>query len=584
MLEIEQIKKLIENGQMSNVSALTFQRRLQGHANTESSDTSNNDALKQMFKLAEALLTKDKVEILRSITLPPLDSNAVVNEVYTILSAVLNPRNATETLTASEGLKNSAENWLEEKKIRQKFKTDSWEAFKTAPNCLMVIDAPEEGGDPYVSFVDITSLFAWKFKHESNMLEYALIKDSELLYRFFDDQKTVIFKREKEGDEFIITKIKQFSGRCLVNFFWTTQANSYDKAVKLTPVMSQLSNLDFYNFISASFDDQITTSIFPILTVLEQACINYETFDTPEADRVPGGLPTYNVYCDNGKINGKPCPECSGKKLSGASVVLTKPVPKDGQPDITEPVTITAPPINDVIFTKQHIRDLEADIKTAITGKQSDVSEKVAINKQQVTSNKNNHETILKNIAWNLSNAKTWAIETLLRFNYSTTAIDYVANEGTEFFTYTEAELVTLYAEAKTAGMPESYLKSIERELEDLRNSSNEAKKMRSKLLNAITPYQSLDIETVANLGENAVLEKILFGEFLKEFELTNGNIESYMQDSEFNLIANNIKKEFSTFVNNFKTKNNGQTTEREFRSAGNTGDEFGNEPANAGE
>lgn len=556
MLEQEQVIKMIKN-KVDVSEASTFQAWLQSH--TEISELKQKVAKQNLLKLARALkLPSDKVEVISNSAVAPFPSTEIVQESNEKLQGVLNGRNASRHISGTTpAAEAEAWKWLSENNIIAKFKTKAWELFKKAPNSLVVIDAPEAGGDPYITYRDISKLcfFEWENPQEPVLLKVAIFQQTKDLYLVYTDEEYGKLENVSSTsiENWQYSAMPHGLNRCPVSFFYQETADSSQPWLKQTPVFNFLSNLDRFNYNHAALFNQNATSISPILEVLEQSCGYSRSYEGENNEIV-------TEYCEGGRLNvdgieeGKPCPSCQGRPYAGAGTVIIKPIPREGESEITNAADFKAPSISDVEYQLKKLREDHNRFVISITGKSSQLEERVAINRDQVFSNREAHQAISRNISKNLSYIESFSIDTLLKLRYSNNNITYIANYGTEFYSHSTLELIEMIKAAKETNAT-ALVEALEIELNEQINANNPERAIRRKILDSAEPFKGVSNEDAKAISQEAYLSRILFPVFVRDYENDFGTIGANSIEDTRAFIAD-FKNKFNTYLQTFLSKN----------------------------
>lgn len=555
------IKKVIELGQDSKPldPAIEFQQHLQGHSNI--SRYGQEFAREKVRCLAECKLVDEKVQKLMDSLKSPLPSTEIVGEVYEKLQAVMNPRNSSQTWEGEQNAINATKEWLGEIKAIEKFRVKQFQLFKEAPNSLIVIDSRTPKGktspEAYIAYRDISKLYRWELQKDGINFNWAIFKESEDEFSIYTDVVFAKYIRIGDTKDFEYTEVAHNIGWCPVLFVMQEKGDANNPVFKKTQLFNQLPGLDNINFQSASFLHQKATSIWSILVVPARGC-RYE------ARQDDGGNRIITTRCEGGFLTRDgistltKCPQCNGKDLAGPGAVISKPIPGPNQPEMKDPVSFVAPSIEDVKFTKEDLADMAVNAVVSCTGKQPNaIANKIAFNKDQVLVGKEGYETILRNIDKQFAFAESWAITTLIRLQFQGSKVEYVRKAGTEFFTLTEEELCILISEARATNKPSWYIDNLEEQLAELVFKNNPTAQQRKDVLEAIEPYSGLSLEDAGKISQSAVLEKLLFPEFVKDYELRNENIGTFEAD-KFKAHVLRLKDLFKKYTEDY-----GKTTEK---------------------
>ena len=546
------IKKVIELGQDSKPlePAIAFQKHLQGHGNI--SRDGQQFARDKVRCLAKSKLVDEKVDKLMDSLQSPLPSTEIVGEVYEKLQAVMNPRNSSQTWEGEQNAINAAKEWLGETKAIEKFRVKQFQLFKEAPNSIIVVDSKTPKGkdspEAYIAYRDVSKLYRWELQEDGVKFNWAIFKESEDEFSIYTDAVFAKYIQIGDTKNFAYTEVVHNIGRCPVLFLMQEKGDANNHVFKKTQLFNQLPGLDNINFQSASFLHQKATSIWSILVIPARGC-KYESRSEGENNQIiitrcEGGYLTRDGLSTLVK-----CPRCNGKDLAGAGTVIGKPLPSPNQPEMKDPVSFVAPPIEDVKFTKEDLADMAINAVVSCTGKQPNaIANKIAFNKDQVLVGKEGYETILRNIDKQFAFAESWAITTLIHLQFQGSTVKYTRKPGTEFFTLTEEELCILISDARTTNKPAWYIENLEEQLAELVFKNNPTARQRKDVLEAIEPYRGISLEDAGRISQSAVVEKLLFTEFVRDYELTKENIGMFEQDN-FKVHILRLRKMYKEFI-----------------------------------
>ncbi len=148
---IEQIK-LGNSAVVKKLSdAYLFEGRLRGHTETIPNYKDENAAVKSIASIAACFLPEEKQAKIRAATRPPLPSNEIIDNIFTVYESVFSGKNPSRTIDSySKSFSDTLNSFLKDTKAESIFDKKAFGVFKNAPNALMVIDAPAEGGKAYV--------------------------------------------------------------------------------------------------------------------------------------------------------------------------------------------------------------------------------------------------------------------------------------------------------------------------------------------------------------------------------------------------------------------------------------------------
>lgn len=557
----DQLIEVIKSGKTNRLTeACLFEDRLRGHTETRPDASHENAAIRAVHAIAAAFLPAEKVDKIKAATRPPLPSNDVIDSIYTVYESIFNGKNPSRVISAgNDSMANKVKEFLDETKIETTFDEKAFGVFKNAPNALMVVDAPAEGGAPYVSFRDVSTLF--KFAEKDGVFEWAIF-EIEKGQKYVAYTDSLYIRIEQEDGVFTYMPSDHGAQACPVRFFWSDYAVYRNKAIKLTPVMNQISNLDMFNYYSIAQDYNQVTQLHPI-TIMPQMSCGYSYVNGQDSEVCNKGILVNGQTGLSMSAKPKPCPNCSPSVLAGAGSVLAIPQPMPGADQIQNPVQFVAPPLDTAKYFNEFLDQMAAEIMVSATGKDSSVSDKLAINETQVNDTKESRESILKKIALNFSKAKSWAVEMAIKVNFAFPQAQYFYSYGTEFYTSNESQLIQKISDAKAAGMSYGVISALERELAIVRNQHNPVELDRQIIIEAIEPFPTLSFEQVSKFDSDIVIAKYLFPSWLVNFEAENGNIGKFDNGKAISDRIKQFYQSFITFVNNYKTIKDNNTNEQ---------------------
>lgn len=550
----DQLIEIIKSGKTNRLTeACLFEDRLRGHTETRPDASHENAAICAVHAIAAAFLPEEKVDKIKAAIRPPMPSNDVIDSIYTVYESIFNGKNPSRTITSpSKSFSDTLDSFLKETNAESIFDEKAFGVFKNAPNALMVVDAPAEGGKAYISFQDVSKLF--NYKAVSGVFEYAIFEvEKGKVYAAYTQTHYIKIVNEN-GIYSVVSENEHGAKACPVRFFWTDYAQYTNQDVKATPVTNLLSALDMFNYYSIAQDYNQVTQLHPI-TIMPQMSCGYSYVNGQDSEVCNKGILVNGQTGLSLAAKPKPCPNCSPSVLAGAGSVLAIPQPMPGAEQIQNPVQFVAPPLDSAKHFNEFLKQMSAEIMVSATGKDSSVADKLAINETQVNDTKESRESILKKIALNISKAKSWAIKMLLSIQFRTDQLSYVYNLGTEFYTLSESQLIEKIKKAKESGLSYGIISELERELSIVRNRHNPTALNRQLIIESIEPFPSLSFDQINTLSPQIALSKCLFPTWLanKEVEI-GGSLGGFVVDGNLKAAIDILKEDFITFVKIYET------------------------------
>ena len=165
------------------------------------------------------------------------------------------------------------------------------------------------------------------------------------------------------------------------------------------------------------------------------------------------------------------------------------------------------------------------------------VTQKEAVNQDQVQAGFESQKDVLLNIKGQLERLYTWMVNTVIWDNTGSET-DVSVNFGTEFFLYKEEQIQQLMIQAKDAGTPENEVEEIYRQLVQTKYKGNAYKEKRAFILNEVNPFPFDTIKTMeTKQGWGAITQEDLFlwsnfTNLVKRYERENGDVTCLLYTS----------------------------------------------------
>lgn len=518
-----------------------MQKRLRFHTETNIAVSDINQPTSLFLEWVEHLLPKDKFNTFLHLFKYPLPTPAVAEDVYRELERVFYSRNSSSSYQFSNG--ELAEDWQKYKRENlnepEVWKTTAWERMKVSPNSILVVDLATEQQtfrpEPYFYWLEIEDVIDYATPN-GNDIEWLVFKQPENRVAVFDDESSRVFQlNEKNEISGLVSEAKHNLGYCPARFFWSTPLNEKNKELKKNPITKELSNLDWYLFFSISKQHLDLYAPYPIYSAYAADC-NFENNETGD-------------YCDGGFLRNskgeykilasgaiEKCPCCSEKRVAGPGSFLEIPVPSqtEGIADLSNPVTITTVDRNSLDYNVDECVRLRNDIIVSVVGSGGNVSEKEAVNVEQVTANFESKTSVLNALKTNFELAQKFVEDTICRLRYGDEFISSSINWGTEFYVFTVKELYEKYQQAKSNGASETELSAISQQILEVEYRSNPLTLQRMTILKQLEPYPNKSLDQLVNLYNQGLLDKqkllikINFESYIDRFERENINIIAF--------------------------------------------------------
>lgn len=524
--------------------ALKQQERIKFHADTNLSAVVGrpyND-----FKLyLQSMLLKDKyLNCLNNLKFP-IPTNAITDGIFTKLSKVFEGRNpAIDYLFKSADARADWERYrtlvLGEPDV---WSSKMWDYFKTEINCILVVDMPQEPQEgrtaPYFYPVPIANVVSYSVNPMNGAMEWLIFRSTkdtivaidELAYRTYEVRDTDVIK--------LLSSSAHGLGFCPTRFFWNEPLSITNPDIKKSPLSKELANLDYYLFRVLSKKHLDLYGSFPIYSGYEEEC------DYTDAEgnicyhghlQKPDGTMKLDVAG-----NPIPCPLCKSKKpLAGAGTYIEVPVPKDGLPDMRNPIQMLSIDKQSLDYNVEDLERLKNSIIASCVGVDSTIINEASINDKQVDASYESKDNVLNRIKKGFEEAQKWVDTTICILRYGDNFISANINYGTEFYTLTPEVLQDRYNKAKEGGASDTELDALRTQLIETEYRHNPMQLQRMKILSELEPYRHLKKNEVLNLYLNHLIsaeEVILkndFSGFIRRFERENTNILDFGADVSY--------------------------------------------------
>lgn len=547
-LELNQIKQAIAKPSKKQTirKAALLQKRLRFHTETNIAISDINQPTTTFLDWVKNFLPKDKYNIFLNLFKYPLQTPAIVEDIYRELERVFYSRNSSSSYQFTDSA--LLEDWLDYrlKKLKEPeiWKTTGWKRMQVSPNSVLIVDLPlEQKGlrpEPYFYWLEIEDVIDYETE-DGKALNWIIFKQGDDKIAVFDDTSIRIFalndKKEISG---LVSEAAHNLGFCPARFFWSEQLNEKNRELKNNPITKELSNLDWLLFFAISKQHLDLYAPYPIYSAYEADC-NYENNET--GDYCDGGFlrnakGEYKLLA-NGTI--EKCPCCSEKRVAGPGSFLEIPVPNvsEGIADLHAPVTITTVDKNSLEYNVNECVRLRNDIITSVVGSGGTVSEKEAINETQVAANFESKTAVLTALKTNFEQAQKFIEDTICKLRYGESFISSIINWGTEFYVFTIQELYEKYSKAKSNGASEAELEAISQQILEVEYRNNPLMMQRMLLLKQLEPYPHRTATEVLSLYEKGLLDKrkvaikLNFSSYIDRFERENINIIAFGSNLE---------------------------------------------------
>ena len=523
-------------------------------------------ALTDFLAMVQNLIPSDKFQVFKTLFRFPVKSNEVLSVCFDKLSRIFDGRDPAYNYQFASTEQRDDWEWYRQERLGEPtvWQTKGWDYFKTQINSVLVVDLPEEQSDrlpePYFYWLPIAHVIDFKADPATGRMKYLLFHQDGEKVAAIDDEYYRVFSTKDGTIGDLEREVRHDLGYCPARFFWNEPVSLDQPDIKASPVTKELDNLDWYLFYSISKRHLDLYGSYPIYWGYESDC-DYRDEQT-------------GYYCEHGFLKDEkahwlydnngllvPCPVCSKKHIAGAGSFVEVPVPVEGQPDLSNPVGMLAVDRNSLDYTKEEAERLRVDIITAIVGQNEEITQREALNEQQIKANFESQSTVLKRVKKGFEQAQQFVDETCCRLRYGNAFLSASINYGTEFYLFTSDELRERYKKAKEAGMSEADLDALLTQIIETEYRHNPQQMQRMIILSDLEPYRHLTRSEVQGLYEKGIvavdefLIKLNFADYIRRFERENMNIIEFGDALDYQKKIDIIKEQLKAYASEDEQK-----------------------------
>lgn len=311
-------------------------------------------------------------------------------------------------------------------------------------------------------------------------------------------------------------------------------------------LLNSLSDLDWLLFFSISKRLGDLSGAFPIISVYEEECdYSHEDIECKKGVLVSN---TSGILYDQFKSPMK-CPVCSNRKFVGYGTILKMTIPEKDQVNLMPPINVTPGDIPSLEFCTKEIERIENSIFKDLTGYEIEIPQ--AINEKQVQAMFEQSKTIINDIARKVERIINKYFQIVFDFTYGLNVIKSIKYSfGTEFYIYSENELLTMYLELRDKGSDTSILDNIYFEYLATKYKNNLEEYNKQKTLFELDTFRHMTIdqvkalilenyadkkELILKLRKTELLQGEDYNDPLLKIKLTKKIIEKYGKDMQNN-------------------------------------------------
>ena len=519
-------------------------------------------ALYDFLAMVHNLIPQDKFETFTTLFRFPVITNEVLSVCFDKLSRIFDGRNPAYSYQFASTEQRDDWEWYRQERMGEPtiWSTKGWDFFKTQINSVLIVDMPEEQqkGDrypqPYFYWLPVRDVIDFEADPMTGQMRWIIFRQDGDRIAVFDDESRRVFRGKGNEIGELLYEQPHDLGYCPARFFWNEPLSLDKPDIKQSPVTKELDRLDWYLFFSISKRHLDTYGSYPIYWGYAQDCDFHD--ETCECD---GGFLKDKkgnwLYDNNGLL--RPCPVCSRKRLTGAGSFVEVPVPDptQGQPDLSNPVGMLSVDRSGLDYNKTEEKDLRLAIITAIVGQAEEITQREALNEQQVKAGFESQSTVLQRVKRGFEEAQKWVDDTIARERYGTAFISSSINYGTEFYLFTADELRLRYKNAKESGASEADLDALQQQIIETEYRHNPQQMQRMIILGDLEPYRHLTREEIQALYDKNLITieelmvKLNFADFVRRFERENMNIITFGENIDYDTKIDTIKERLMEYA-----------------------------------
>jgi len=553
-LEIRELLKSKKNrDRLARAARHEARLRLHGTLNLAQGDAlAAGVAVTEFLNWWEGVLSKpEKFNLFCVLFRFPLPTVAFTEKIFAALEKVFDGRNPVQQydFNAPE----AAQDWQvyrEMKKLPGFFRRKVFDTLvEGRVNSLVVVDLPQEQeGDlpePYPYLLNIEAVHDYEWDGEAfRWIAFPLGEDR---MAWFDQTHYRIFKLKGKGSTEIVgveTEIPHDLGYTPVRWMWTDPVSNATTDLKESPLSKHLGELDWLLAYLISKRVNELTAQYPIYWGYAPKC----TFVQEDRDRgiylqchvgfLRDGSGQYQVDGRTGALHR--CPVCSKSKLLGAGSFVGKPMPKQDEKDLGDPVGVVPAENVSLEYNSQEVDRLRKAIFIDVTGAENEAVNDQAVNEKQVGAIVDAKTQALINLKPNFESLQKWTEETMARLRYGQRVfMGATINLGTEFHILRADDLLTQYEDRRKAGANASVLDRLWEDYLAARYRFDPIMQQREKILLHLDPFRHKTADEVKNLGTappELIYLKFNFSTLIARFEREHGDLTTFASQAlDFN-------------------------------------------------
>lgn len=565
VLTAERVNEIITEGARRDIirRAEFHQFRIRFHAQMRLS-TYLYQPTTDFLAFVKNILPHDKYKTFLAMFRWPVKTNEITSVCFDKLSRIFDGRDPVFSyqFTATE----LADDWDDYRQTKLNepsvWSTKGWEFFQTDINSVLICDLPQEQTterpEPYFYWLPIGSVIAYKADRDTGVMDYIIFHQDKGRIAVIDDTSYRIFKATKDGHVGELESEHSHDlGYCPARFFWSEPLSLEDPDVKRSPLTKELDSLDWFLFYHLSKRQLDLSGSYPIYSGYEQAC---DFSNAENGDYCDGGYlrnrKGYYQYDASGML--LRCPKCGDKRIVGPGSFVEIPIP-DGkeQPDLRNPVQMLTVDRKSLDYNVEEEKRLRSEIITAVVGQEEEITQREALNEQQIIANFESQTTVLIRVKRGFEEAQKFVDETCCRLRYGADFLSASINYGTKFYLATSAQLREEYKAAKDAGASETELDAMQRQIIETEYHNDPTTMRRMMILFELEPLHHLTTNEATNLYKEGLIDadtlrlKVNFPEWVRRFERENMNVLEFGSALSYDKKISQIKQTLLSYAAN---------------------------------
>lgn len=456
-----------------------------------------------------------------------------------------------------------AEDWMEfitERQLANKWRTDGLDAMIESINSVMIVDFPEvqttERPEPYSWFLDICHAIDFEDGVDEFMW-FQYRKDKDTIIHIDEVSYRTFFFQNNPDELRLISEVKHDFGYTPAKFFWKEGISRTDPDIKLSPLTTNLGELDWLLYFMIAKQHLDTYAGYPIYSAYERDC-DYEYEGERGFVRCDRGFlrDISNHYFQQGDRIAV-CPVCSQKRLRGPGTYfeIPKPGPENDNADMRNPVQITTIDVKSMKWNTEEVQRLKREIRESVVGAYTEVGTEQAMNVKQIMAATEERTTKLRALKTNFEIAMEWEAWTLAKGRYADDFIGCFIDLGTDYYFYESQYLLDLYHTAREANADSSILDALQNQYFAARYRNSPDQLQREQIIANIDPLRHITTDQAGKLHEMNVIGfsdfvvKLNLSTFVNKFERENAPLTKFGSLLPFDKRINKVKSIIYSYV-----------------------------------